>query len=185
MPRKPIVTRTGPALKADGTKAPQGRRTRLTYHVINEIDAAIQDGAPILDAIVAIARVRPDTAKHWLQIGRGDHPLYPKPHARYVDLVREVEEAESELVRQLTQGLARPEEHYKGRLAVLGALRPEYREKAQYVPDSSPLHGLAEVLREVRLASAGNPLQLEVVEGEMRELPEPELEVERVRSREE
>ena len=179
MPRKnvAIATRTARALKADGTLASQGRRTRLTFATINDIVNAIEAGAPVLDAIASIARVKPATAMDWLQIGRGEHTKYPKPHERYVELARRVDEAESTLATRLAASLARPEEHYKGRLAILGAIRPEYREKAQYVPDSSPLHGLADVLREVRLASGGIPLELEVIEGEARELPEPKLDV--------
>ena len=187
MPKKNVAvsTRTAPALKADGSIAHAGKRTRLTPIVTNEIAQAIRDGAPVRDAICAIAHVAADTAQEWLQIGRGEHPRYPHPHARYARLVEAVDEAESHLASRLAASLARPDEHYKGRLAILGALRPEYRERQQYVPDSSPLHGLAEVLREVRLASVGNPLQLEVVEGEVLRLPEPELEVERARAREE
>jgi len=179
MPKRHVAvsTRTAPALNADGTKAPHGKRTRLTDTVTNEIAQAIKDGAPALDAICAIAHVAKDTALEWLQIGRGEHSRYPHPHARYARLVEAVDEAESHLATRLAASLARPEEHYKGRLAILGAIRPEYREKQQYVPDSSPLHGLADVLREVRLASGGIPLELEVIEGEARELPEPKLEI--------
>ena len=177
MPRKnvAIATRTGPSLKADGTRATHGKRTRLTQTTTDDIAKAIRDGAPVLDAIRSIAHVAADTAREWLQIGRGEHPRYPNPHPRYAYLVQSVDDAESHLASRLAASLARPDEHYKGRLAILGAIRPEYREKHQYVPDSSPLHGLAEVLREVRLASGGVPLQLEVIEGEARELPELEV----------
>lgn len=173
MTSRAIVTRSGPALNADGAVAYTGRRTRLTTQVTAEIATAIKDGAPVLDAICAIARVRPDTAKHWLQVGRGEHPLYPNPHARYVDLVREVEEAESDLVLRLAQGLARPEEHWKGRLTMLGALRNQYRDQPAPTVAATPLQAITDHLREVRrlIETRDAPVKLKVIDVPVKELP--------------
>lgn len=179
------MSRSSPPTNTDGTPSAGGRRTRLTEDVIEEIAAAVRIGAPVVDACVAVARVKADSAREWLQLGRGEHPRRPDPPQRYIDLARATEEAEAQFVNDVAQGLAKPGENWKARLSLLGALRPQYREKEPAVMISNPILDVVELLRPLHnlrgdaaaaaLEALPSPAEPEskTVEGEARVVDEP------------
>jgi len=91
-------------------------------------------------------------------------------------LVRTVEESEAHLASELAKGLARPEEHYKGRALVLGTLRPEYREHRPESVAVTAMQALTSHLREVRglVEARHDAPQLRVLDAEARVLPAPD-----------
>jgi len=167
---------TAPALKADGTIAHTGRRTRLTYDAITTIAERVRKGQPLLDVIQAVCRVERATVTQWLHIGRGEHTQYANPPARYRDLLNAVEEAESawiaETVGRWTDPALKP--HYKLQLAAVSAKRPEYREQVVSTPSATPLQAITAHLVEVRrlIEARDAPVALKVIDVRARALPE-------------
>ena len=127
----PHRSMSAPATNPDGSIAHTGRRTRLTYEAIEEIADRIRQGQPRLDVIATVCRVERGTVDQWLRMGRGEHTVYTNPPARYRDLVRAVDEAESAWVAEEVGRWTDPAEkpHWKLRQLAVAAKRPEYRDK--------------------------------------------------------